>query len=347
MKDLVRLVRERDEKGIIALRENIKKMQEAELYPESFNFPITMQFELTKNCNLMCKHCYNASGIQHFNDRMTPEKWKEFARKISNYGGIFQCIISGGEPLLLGEDLFEIMDILHNDGTAFVVITNGYLLTPEKAKRLSKYRYMWFQISIDGATAEKHDKFRKVKGSWERAIKGALEISKQGIPLTIAHTVTPETLDDIDDMCELAYELGASSIIIGDVIPSGRSNENEDIFLTPEQKKIMLLKIQENLEKYKGQLTITRTINTKLQLKQYQATPNNGVIIRPNGDVRLDCMTPFILGNILEEDIKKIWLGKGVNCWHHEKVNEYIENLDIETNINPEQKNYVDDDIKL
>lgn len=239
------------------------------------------------------------------------------------------------------------MDILHNDGTAFILITNGFLLTPEKAEKLSKYKYMWFQISIDGVNAEKHDNFRKVKGSWEKAVRGAIEISKQGIPLTIAHTVTPETLDDIDDMCELAYELGASSIIIGDVIPSGRSNENSEIFLSHEQKNIMLTKIQENLEKYNGKMNISRSINTKLQLLQYQATPNTGVIIRPNGDVRLDCMTPFTLGNILEEDFIKIWKEKGINCWQNPKVSEYIEKLDIETSINFEQRNYVDEDIKL
>ena len=347
MRDLVKLVREKDKREIDMLKENLKKVQSDGLYPEYFNFPLTMQFELTRNCNLMCKHCYNASGIKNFEDEMTPEKWIEFSKKIVSYGGIFQCILSGGEPLLLGDKLFEIMDILHNDGTAFILITNGFLLTPEKAEKLSKYKYMWFQISIDGVNAEKHDNFRKVKGSWEKAVRGAIEISKQGIPLTIAHTVTPETLDDIDDMCELAYELGASSIIIGDVIPSGRSNENSEIFLSHEQKNIMLTKIQENLEKYNGKMNISRSINTKLQLLQYQATPNTGVIIRPNGDVRLDCMTPFTLGNVLKEDFLEIWNKKGINCWQNPKVNEYIEELDIETNTNSKQKNYVDEDIKL
>ena len=322
-------------------------MQKEDKYPKYFNFPLTMQFELTRNCNLMCKHCYNASGVKNFKDKMTPEKWIEFSKQVIKYGGIFQCILSGGEPLLLGEKLFEIMDILHNDGTAFILITNGFLLTPEKVEKLSKYRYMWFQISLDGVNAEKHDKFRKVKGSWDKAVKGAIEISKKGIPLTIAHTVTPETLNDIDEMCDLAYELGASSIIIGDVIPSGRSNENSEIFLTHEQKNIMLMKIQENLEKYRGKMNISRSTNTKLQLLQYQATPNNGVIIRPNGDIRLDCMTPFTLGNILEEDFIKIWKEKGINCWQNPKVSEYIEKLDIETSINFEQRNYVDEDIKL
>lgn len=37
-------------------------------------------------------------------------------------------ILSGGEPLHLGNDSFDMMDILHDDGTSFVIITNGFLL---------------------------------------------------------------------------------------------------------------------------------------------------------------------------------------------------------------------------
>lgn len=82
MRDLVKLVREKDKREIDMLKENLKKVQSDGLYPEYFNFPLTMQFELTRNCNLMCKHCYNASGIKNFEDEMTPEKWIEFSKKL-------------------------------------------------------------------------------------------------------------------------------------------------------------------------------------------------------------------------------------------------------------------------
>lgn len=347
MKDLVKFIKIKDEQEAQLSKNQIKQMQLDNKYPNFFEFPLTMQFELTENCNLMCKHCYNSSGIKYFKDNMSVNKWIEFSKYITMNGGIFQCILSGGEPLLLGDNLFKIMDILHDNGTAFILITNGFLLTPNIADKLSKYRFMWLQVSIDAFNAEKHDEFRKVNGSWEKAVKGAYEISKRGIPLTIAHTVTPNTLYDIDNMCDLAYELGASTIIIGEVTPSGRSNENEDIFLSYEQKNIMLQKIHDNLERYQGKMIINRSTNTKLQLQQYQNTPNNGVIIRPNGDIRLDCMTPFTLGNILKDDFKTVWLEKGINCWHHSEVNKFIAGVDSETGTNTKHKNYVHKDIQL
>lgn len=32
----------------------------------------------------------------------------------------------------MGDDLFEIMDILHGDGTAFMLISNGILMTRKR-----------------------------------------------------------------------------------------------------------------------------------------------------------------------------------------------------------------------
>ncbi|MBQ6975016.1 MAG: radical SAM protein, partial [Selenomonadaceae bacterium] len=239
MKNYLKKYRTLDERNLQTVRTNIKLLQNAGVYPQKYNYPITLQFELTAQCNLACKHCYNRSGDRDRETLMTPEKWCELSRQIVADGGIFQCIISGGEPLLLGDKLFDIMDILHDDGTSFIVITNALLLTKEKVKRFAKYRYFWFQISIDGATAEVHNNFRGRKGSFEKAVNGALEISDAGIPLVIAHTVTPQNINDVENMTNLAYQLGANSIILGEVMFSGRAYENAEIVLNDEQKNLL------------------------------------------------------------------------------------------------------------
>jgi len=56
------------------------------------------------------------------------------------------------------------------------------------------------------------------------------------------------------------------------------------------------------------------------QLSQYQSSPNAGFIVRPNGDIRFDCMAPFTIGNILKDNWITIWKQKGIQAWNHEKV---------------------------
>lgn len=347
-KDYVKICHARDNKFMNQEKEQIELLQNNSLYPIKYNFPLTLQFELTTHCNVRCKHCYNNSGISNnTRDRMGIQEWKNFSKYVVSKGGIFQCVISGGEPLLLGDELFNIMDILHDDGTSFLVSSNSYLLTQEKVKRFAKYRFKWFQVSIDGANAKYHDDFRQREGSWSKAVNGAYMISKEGIPLTIAHSVTPNNLYDIHDMCKLAYELGAGNIILGEVTPSGRSANNLNLLLNYDEKNYLYQTIEELSSYYHGKMNIERSSTAKNQLLRYMNTPNSGAIIRPNGDIRLDCMAPFTLGNVLDDDFEQIWLQKASQCWKNPKVIEYVNGYSNDNDINETYKNYFDKDIRI
>jgi len=348
LKDYIKINHVIDMKANEKEQKRIKILQEHGLYPKEFSYPITLQFELTGKCNLACKHCYNRSGDKDRKDTtyMTPNKWCELAHEIVNDGGIFQCIISGGEPLLLGDDLFNIMDILHDDGTSFVMITNGLLLTKEKVKKLQKYRFFWFQVSIDGHIPEIHDPFRGVKGSWQHAVDGAMEISNAGLPLVIAHSVTPTNLPYLDEMVNLAYQLGANSIILGDILPSGRAISNMNLILTRDQKNYLYKMINELSQKYQGKIRIERAMDLKSQMNRYVTQSNTGGIIRPNGDFRLDCMAPFVIGNVLHTPLKELWQKKGINAWQSPRVQEYIASIH-EDGTGAMLRNHVDHDIIL
>lgn len=295
------------------------------LYSKSEIFPLaSLQFELTSHCNAACKHCYNNSGAQNncATDTMSPEKWISFAKYIVAKGGVFECLLSGGEPLLLGEKLFELMDILHNDGTIFLLQTNGFLLTEKIAKRLSNYHYHWLQISIDGISETYHDEFRQKKGSWKNAVDAALAVSKNQIPLKIAHCVTPYNINDIDEMCSLAYSLGASAITIGEICLSGRSSENQDLFLSSREKELLSQKIQENRARYQGHMIVKGTNSVRYGLERQRRSPASAALIRPNGDIRIDGMAPFVIGNILTDDFIEVWKEKILTCWENPKVIE-------------------------
>ncbi|MCM1237299.1 MAG: radical SAM protein [Ruminococcus flavefaciens] len=328
-----------------AVNETLKKMG---VYSKSHIFPIaSLQFELTSHCNVICKHCYNNSGIHNnIPDAMTSEKWISFAKYLVEQGGVYECILSGGEPLLLREALFEIMDILHDDGTCFMLLTNGYFLNEEVVQRLSSYHYHWLQISIDGINAEYHDSFRQKVGSWEKAVKGALLVSSNGIPLKIAHCVTPYNINDIDDMCSLAYSLGASSIMVGEICFSGRVAQNQELLLSDEQRKLLYKKVEENFWRYQGRMRVKTSNSVRSGLERHRNMPNSGAVIRPNGDIRIDGMAPFVIGNILTEDFAEIWRKKINVCWKDLKVIEYISSFDANDK-NDSFINYVEDDIYI
>ena len=173
-----RLLKQQAENNQVHIQK-IKSEQEQGLYPKIFSLPVGLQFELTSKCNLYCKHCYNGSGENHQKDNMTVEDWKSLVNDVIKDGGIFQCIISGGEPLMLGDSLYDIMDPLHDDGTGFILITNGMLVNKNTVKKLKKYNFYWIQVSIDDVLDTAHDEFRGKKGLSERPFRSKYEMGEK------------------------------------------------------------------------------------------------------------------------------------------------------------------------
>ena len=341
------------EKKLLNEESNLKAVQHERenwissgCYPKKFRLPLSIQFEVTSKCNLHCKHCYNRSGENEAPDAVTAEVWIEFAKKLVEKGGILEATISGGEPLLMGDKLFEFMDVLHADNTIFNFISNGYYFNQKVLERLKKYNFYWIQISLDSYRSEFHDEFRGVKGSWERAANAAYRIALSGIPLRIASTVTSKDIEHLEEYICTAINLGASYLMIGEVLPSGRAFDNEDIFLSREELNKFYSEIEKLKKRYKDYLSISVSSSPRVQLKYSASEKLNVAIIRPNGDVRLDCTCPFVIGNILRDDIAEIW-AKYSDCWQSPIVKKFIDSCDPITGKSDIAENYNGADIYL
>jgi MoaA/NifB/PqqE/SkfB family radical SAM enzyme len=97
-----------------------------------------------RKCNLACTYC------NEFDDFSPPVPTEEMFRRIDRLGvlGTSVITISGGEPLL-HPDLDAIIARIRSRGVIAGLITNGYLLTPERIQRLNRAGLEYLQISID------------------------------------------------------------------------------------------------------------------------------------------------------------------------------------------------------
>ena len=344
--DFFKKLQKKEQQALKIVKKNYDQMMEEKNFPKKFSLPLGLQFELTSQCNLKCQHCYNNSGANNL-DLMQHTNWLQLSEDIIKHGGIFQLTISGGEPFIVRNILFDILDKFHLDGTIFNIITNGSLITNNIVQKLQKYNFYWVQVSIDSVNPAIHDEFRGCQGSWEKAVKAAILISNSGIPLRIATSITPKTLDEIDDICEMAFHLGASYLAIGDIIPSGRSFTNKHIFLNSEQKIKMINKLDSNIKKFKNQIRINNGGSIKTQLQYAALSPINGAIIRPDGSIRLDCSCPFTIGNVLENNFTEIWRNTSADCWSNTKIQQYIESVDYISGESTIVANYLDKDINI
>ena len=327
--------------------DHVNQLVSKNSFPEKLSLPLSIQLELTEKCNLKCKHCYNSSGDVKNKTNLTVADWENISKEIVIAGGVFQVILSGGEPLLLGDGLFDIMDIFHEDGAKFILITNGYLLNESVVRKLTKYNFSWLQVSIDGITPEHHDEFRQRTGSWKRAIKGAILAANEGIPVKIASSLAPSEIDNIGKYVDMAFKVGASAIMLGDIMPSGRSFDNKEVISNRDFKYSLLNEVAVLKESYKDKIEVQTSGFIKLQLIKASSGTLDSIIIRPNGDLRLDCIAPFVVGNVKNKSFKAEWDKIPWNIWKNRVVSEYIDSIDEITGTSSMIGNYHDGDITL
>lgn len=253
------------------------------------------------------------------------EEWERIAFELCEMG-VFHCVISGGEPTLLGNKLFDIMDIFHKYGVTFILITNGMLINESNVMRFSKYKYNWFQVSIDGSRPELHDHIRGAV-SFEKAVNAASLVKQAGMPLVIAHSVMKHNKDYLEEMIDLAYLLGAIKIIAGPFSYTGRAVLNSaDIELSDDEITEIYRVADNKASQYSGLMEVAIPIEEIVSLRVNLFEPNGVLLIRPNGDVKFDCISPFKIGNVREKTLMDIWRdGRTVHA--HPRLREYASQI--------------------
>ena len=106
-----------------------------------------------RRCNLACTYC------NEYDDFSDPVPVDEMLRRIDHLGrlGTSVITISGGEPLLHPE-LDQIIARIRKTGAIAGMITNGYLLMPDRIERLNKAGLDHMQISIDNVMPDEVSK---------------------------------------------------------------------------------------------------------------------------------------------------------------------------------------------
>jgi MoaA/NifB/PqqE/SkfB family radical SAM enzyme len=97
-----------------------------------------------RRCNLSCTYC------NEYDDFSPPVPTDVMIQRINQLADLGTSILtlSGGEPML-HPDLDEIIAAMRRRGVIAGMITNGYLLMPDRIKRLNKAGLDHMQISID------------------------------------------------------------------------------------------------------------------------------------------------------------------------------------------------------
>lgn len=293
--------------------------------------PRLVAWEVTRRCNLSCRHCRAAANKGPYPGELSTEKCFQVLDEIAEVGKPI-VILTGGDPMLR-ENVYEIAEYGTKLGLKMVMSPCGTLLNEENARRLKKAGIDRVSISVDGATAETHDDFRRVPGAFADAMKGIESAKSAGIEIQINTTVTKVNLAELPDILKLAIDIDAVAFHPFLLVPTGRGKELADQELSPEQYEETLNWVYDQREKVPLHFKPTcaphyfRIMRQRAHEEGIKVTPENfGMDARAKGclggqgfcfisykgDVQICGFLDVKCGDLKEQSFGEVWRGSPV-----------------------------------
>ncbi len=192
-----------------------------------------VSMRVTNRCNFKCIHCFpNSESVTE--DEMTTEEIMALMDELAKFKPL-HITLTGGEPFLR-PDFLDLVEYANSKGMLVSLCTNGSLVDEEAIERLQKCALASLKISMDGATAEIHDKYRG-KGKFARLIPKIKQMVAAGLPVCINSVISRVNFHEYRKLYELAQELGVYEFAYDYVRKMGRAKENwDDVALSMDEQ---------------------------------------------------------------------------------------------------------------
>lgn len=289
--------------------------------------PVVM-WNLTRQCNLSCDHCYMDAKAEGREELCL----EEGVRLIDDLADLKvpMLIFTGGEPLM-SRNFYAYAFHAREAGLRAVISTNGTLITPEVAALLAEAKIGYVGVSLDSAMPEKHDSFRGVSGAYARALQGMRNARDAGLKTGLRITLTKDNWQDVPALLNLALEEGIPRFCLYHLVPTGRGAGIADRDVTPEQRRCVIRFLAEAAVELKDKnieiLTTDSPMDGAYLMELLKDDPRREYVrkllanaggcstgtkvanINHRGDVHpCHFMPHVIVGNVREASFRDIWV---------------------------------------
>ena len=274
--------------------------------------------EVTPRCNLSCIHCGSRCDEHALVEEVSLDEYRALLEHVRNaFGTRVFIVLTGGEPMLRS-DIYELGSYISCLGFAWGMTTNGTLIGPEEARRLTESGLVSVSVSVDG-TAVTHDAVRRHPGAYDAALRGVRNLADTGAlkALQVTSVMNHQTIGELDELFEIMVDLPIDSWRVANVEPIGSALLHSDILFAPEDYARLFAFIREKREQewpvcygcchYLG-------LGLEGELRDWFYLCSAGIHIMSvthTGDIG-SCLdierTPAtIFGNIRTDDIAQVW----------------------------------------
>ncbi len=180
-------------------------------------------WNLIRRCNLTCKHCYTTSADIDFPGELTTPEIYTFMDDLKTFK-VPVSILSGGKPLL-HPDIFNISRRAKELGFYVALSSNGTKISADNIDESAAINYQYIGVSLDGIK-DTHDRFRRVKGSFDQALRGIHLGLEKDIKAGLRFTLTRDNAGDFPALLRLMNDNDIDKFYLSHLNYGGRGNKN-------------------------------------------------------------------------------------------------------------------------
>jgi pyrroloquinoline quinone biosynthesis protein E len=185
-----------------------------------------IDLELTSGCDHGCGHCYNVWNARpgdpqagYPRGQLGTAETLALVDDALRQSGAGHVTITGGEPLLR-HDALEIIEHVCARVPSSQLITNGSHVGPETAARLARAGLRSVQLTLLGASREKHDALEGAT-CFDDTVRAAVDLSSARVPVQVCFVAMRENWQDFEEVLELCLVLGVRSLSYNRMSPTG------------------------------------------------------------------------------------------------------------------------------
>jgi radical SAM protein len=248
-------------------------------------------------------------------------------RQILDFGDpLPQLILTGGDPLKR-PDLYELIDEARKLGIG-VSITPAATpaLTREVLVKLKEHGVEGLGLSLDAATAERHDSIRGIPGTFDRTMQAMRWAQELEMPLQVNTLIAAETAADMPAVYELLKEVGVARWSLFFLISVGRGKVLQP--LAPAKAEMLMTWIYETsliapfivatteapsyrrvaLEQMKANGMTADEIKRSGTFRSFGIRDGHGIVfVSHTGEICPAGFLPLVTGNVRQDSLVDIY----------------------------------------
>lgn len=314
---IARMVREVAKTGLVIVpRSHLKRTGDS--FPSEDNIPdnflysqgFTLQWHLTNECELHCKHCYDRTQPSPLNFEQAKQIVSDFSAFCRNKRILGQVVLTGGNPFLF-DNFMNLYHLIANTELEIAILGNP--VSKHRLERLVNIRKpMFFQVSLEGL--QEHNDTIRGQGYFQRVMDFLPLLREARIYSVVMLTLTQANIDEVIPLTRYLQD-HVDIFTFNRLTHTGEGKNLKSA--RPEQYKAFLEKYMIEAEtnpimKFKDNLF--NILQDQADKPLHPGCTGHGcgaafdfVAVLPNGETHACRKFPSPIGNIIKDGFEKIY----------------------------------------